>query len=118
MVVGDAHVFPGFLTPVVIQISFQSHPLLFSRFSRGERRKYTGKKFRLNRVLNSQSPGHESNTLTTEPPGQGENIVEKGENGSLFMWGFTPYQKYLSYLTVTVYKFMFPGLEYLTSPLS
>ena len=30
MAVGDAHVFPGFLTPVLTQISFQSHRLLFS----------------------------------------------------------------------------------------
>ena len=39
MVVGDAHVFPGFLTPVPIQLSFQSHRLLFSHASaevRGE----------------------------------------------------------------------------------
>ena len=39
MAVGDAHVFPGFLTPVLTQISFQSHRLLFSHVSaelRGE----------------------------------------------------------------------------------
>ena len=39
MVVGDAHVFHGFLTPVLTQISFQSHRLLFSHASaevRGE----------------------------------------------------------------------------------
>ena len=29
MAVGDAHVFPGFLIPVLTQISFQSHWLLF-----------------------------------------------------------------------------------------
>ena len=29
-----------------------------------------GKKVRLNRVSNSQPPGYESDTLTTEPPGQ------------------------------------------------
>ena len=33
MAVGDAHVFPGFLTPVLTQISFQSHRLLFSHTS-------------------------------------------------------------------------------------
>ena len=33
MAVGDAHVFPGFLTPVLIQISVQSHRLLFSHAS-------------------------------------------------------------------------------------
>ena len=31
MAVGDAHVFPGFLTPVLTQFSFQSPLLLFSR---------------------------------------------------------------------------------------
>ena len=40
-------------------------------FCRGERRKYAGKKSRLNRGSNSQPPGHESDTLTTEPPGRG-----------------------------------------------
>ena len=40
-------------------------------FSRGERQKYTGKKVCLNRVSNSQPPGHESDTLTTEPLGWG-----------------------------------------------
>ena len=39
MVVGDAHVFLGVLTPVLTQLSFQSHRLLFSHASgevRGE----------------------------------------------------------------------------------
>ena len=39
MAVGDAHVFPAFLTPVLTQLSFQSHQLLFSHASaevRGE----------------------------------------------------------------------------------
>ena len=31
--VGDAHVFPGILTPVLIQISFRSYRLLFSHAS-------------------------------------------------------------------------------------
>ena len=35
----------------------------------GERQKYAGKKFSLNRVSNSQPPDYESDTLTTEPPG-------------------------------------------------
>ena len=34
---------------------------------------------------------------------------------SCFVWAFTPYQRYFSYLTATVHKPMFPGL-YLTSP--
>ena len=39
MAVGDAYVFPGFLTPVLILLFFQSHRLLFSHASaevRGE----------------------------------------------------------------------------------
>ena len=44
MAVGDAHVFPGLLTPVLTQLSFQSHRLLFSHVSadaRGENKKET-----------------------------------------------------------------------------
>ena len=67
MPVRDTHVFPGFLTQVLTQISFQSHRLLFSHAS-AEMRIYAGKKFRLNGVSNLQPPGHESDTLTTEPP--------------------------------------------------
>ena len=33
MVVDDAHMFPGFLTPVLTQLSLQSHRLLFSHAS-------------------------------------------------------------------------------------
>ena len=49
---------------------------------RGEKRNYPGKKVRLNRESSSQSPGHESDTLTTEPPGRGHinmdrNIVSR-----------------------------------------
>ena len=75
MVVGDAHVFPGFLTPVLTQLSFQSHRLLFSYAStevRGENK--PEKKVRLNQVSNPQPPGHESDTLTNEPPGRGSYI--------------------------------------------
>ena len=71
MAVGDAYVFPGFLTPVLTQISFPKPPTTFlTCFCRGERRKYAGKKSRLNRGSNSQPPGHESDTFTTEPPGR------------------------------------------------
>ena len=74
MAVGEAHVFPGFLTLVLTQLFFPKPPATFlTCFSRGERRKYTGKKVRLNRGSNS---GHESDTLTTEPPGRGLSLVE------------------------------------------
>ena len=52
MAVCDAHVFPGFLTQVETQLSFQSHRLLFSHASedaRGENtpeRKFTSTGYR------------------------------------------------------------------------
>ena len=33
MAVGESHVLPGFLTPVLTQLSFQRHRLLFSHAS-------------------------------------------------------------------------------------
>ena len=68
------HVFPGFLTPVLTQLFFPKPPTtFFTCFCRGERRKYAGKKSRLNRGSNSQPPGHDSDTLTTEPPGRAQS---------------------------------------------
>ena len=73
MAVGEAYVFPGFLTPVQTQL-FLAKPLttFLTCFCRGERRKYAGKKSYLNRGSNSQPPGHELDMLTTEPPGWGD----------------------------------------------
>ena len=66
------YVFPGFLTPVLTQLFFSKPPTTFlTCFCRGERRKYAGKKSRLNRGSNSQPAGHESDTLTTKSPGRG-----------------------------------------------
>ena len=66
---GDTYVFPGFLTPVLTQLFFPKPPTTFlATCFRGERRKYTVKKVDLNRVSNSQPPGHKSDMLTTEPP--------------------------------------------------
>ena len=71
MAVGDAYMFPGFLTPVLTQLFFPKPPTTFlTCFCRGERRKYAGKKSRLNWGSNLQPPGHESDTLITEPPGR------------------------------------------------
>ena len=56
------HVFLGFLTNVLTQLSFQSHRLPFSHASaevRGEG------------YQNSQPPGHESDTLIIALPGRG-----------------------------------------------
>ena len=67
MAIGDPHVFHGFLTPVLTQLFFPKPPTTFlTCFCRGEGRKYAGKKVRLNRGSNTQPPGHESDTLTTE----------------------------------------------------
>ena len=75
MAVGDAYVFPGFLTPVPT-LFFPKPPTTFlTCFCRGERRKYPGKKSRLNHGSNSQPLGHESDTLT-EPPGRGSTCLE------------------------------------------
>ena len=69
MAVGDAYVFPGFLTPVLTQLFFPKPPTTFlTCFCRGEGQKYAGKKSCLNRGSNSQPPVHESDTPTTEPP--------------------------------------------------
>ena len=69
MAVGDAYVFPGFLTPVLTQLFLQKPQTTFlTCFCKGERRKYGGKKSRLDLGSNSQPPGHESDTLTTELP--------------------------------------------------
>ena len=72
MAVVDAHVIPGFLTTVLTQLFFPKPPTTFlTCLCRGERRKYARKKSRLNQGSKSQQPGHESDTLTTEPPGRG-----------------------------------------------
>ena len=63
------HVFPGSLTPVLTQLLFPKPPTNFLTCFRVERRKNAGKKVCLNRVSNSQLPGHESDTVTTEPNG-------------------------------------------------
>ena len=72
MAIGDAYVFPGFPTPVLTELFFPKPPTTFlTYFCRSERRKYAGKKSRLNQGSNSQPPDHESDTLTTEPTGRG-----------------------------------------------
>ena len=71
MAIGDSHVFPDFLTAVLKQLFFPNPPTTFlTCFCRGEGRKYAKKKVCLHHGSNSQPPGHKSNTLTTEPPGQ------------------------------------------------
>ena len=73
MAVSDAYVFPGFLIPVLTLLFFPKPLTTFlTCFCRGERGKCAGKKSRLNLGSNSQPPGHESDMLTTEPPGRGK----------------------------------------------
>ena len=81
MAVSDAHVFPGFLTPVQTQLFFPKQPTTFlTCFCRGERRNYARKKSRLKCGSNSQPPGHESDTLTTEPPERGRSLEKNGQD--------------------------------------
>ena len=128
MAVGDAHVFLGFLTPVLTQLFFPKPPTTFlTCFWRGERRKYAAEKVRLNRGSNSQPPGHESDTLTTEPPGRGDPRergllkVEREKKKKLVttIFSFSHYVfnnlenefQILSHLDVAGYKYMLISRE-------
>ena len=61
MEVGDAHVFPAFLTPVLTQLSFQSHRPLFSHTSAEVRGENTSRK-------SLPQPGLELTTSPTRSP--------------------------------------------------
>ena len=84
MVVGDAHVFPGFLTPVLTQLFFPKPPTtFFTCFSRGERRKYTGQ-FASN---GDQTHNHMVMSLTRSPlsyPGGTQTVWKKVLNTAKF----------------------------------
>ena len=67
MMVGDAHVFPGFLPPVLTKVSFQSHRLLFSHASAEVKGENTPER-NFASTGTSQPPGHESNKLATDSP--------------------------------------------------
>ena len=65
------HMLPGFLTPILTQLFFPKPLTSFlTCFCRGERRKHTQKN------LGSNSLGHDSDTLTTEPPEQGNSSMD------------------------------------------
>ena len=70
MAVGDAHVFPGFLTLVLTQLSFQSHQLLFSRVSEERSENTPERKFASIRYLthNHQVTSHTRSPLS-QPDG-------------------------------------------------
>ena len=81
MAVVYTFVFPGFLKPVLTQLFFPKPPTTFlTCFCRGERQKYAREKNCLNQGSNSQPPGHESDTLTTEPPGRGDRVANYPHN--------------------------------------
>ena len=59
-------------TPVLTQLFFPKPPTTFLRcFCRGERRKFARKKVASTGDRTHKQLGHESDTLTTEPPGRG-----------------------------------------------
>ena len=96
MAVGDAFEFPGFLTPVLTRMFYPKPPTTFlTCFCRGERRKYAGKKVRLNRGSNSQPQGHEPDTLTTESTERDsentEKVVALAENSNNQQWLITTF---------------------------
>ena len=106
MAVGDAYVFPGFLTPVLTELFFPKPLTTFlTCFCRSERQKYAGDKSRLNQGSNSQPPGYEYDMLTTEPSRRGhknkvffvwERVKKKKKNTvtSLFPFFFTAIKCY------------------------
>ena len=84
MAVGDAHVFSGFLTSTNTAFLSKATNYFSQCFYRGERQTYAGKEVRLSRGSNSQPPGHESDTFTTEPPERGKIIFGKAKVCSLY----------------------------------
>ena len=111
MAVGDAYVFPGFLTPVLTQLFFRKPLTTFLTYF------FPRKKSRLDRGSNSHPPGHESDTdscyqfdmkviissftfyfeITTSPVfmclqyKSFENTVEKGGIAQCFLQRFLPF---------------------------
>ena len=97
MAVSDAYVFSGFLTPVPTQLFLPKPPTIFlTCFCRGERGKYAGKKICPNWEFNSQPPGHETDKLTTEPPGCGtkEKPFHKNYTCEILMLYHLPLESY------------------------
>ena len=80
MAVGEAHVFPGFLTPVLTRISYQSHQLLFSHASAEVTGENTPERHFAS--IGSRTNNHQvmSPTRTTEPPRRGSEQMNAGGN--------------------------------------
>ena len=79
MVNVDAHAFPSFLTPILTQLFFKSHRLVFSHASAEVRGENTPGRERvhLNQVSSSKPPGNVSDTLTTELHRQDQLVVDE-----------------------------------------
>ena len=69
MVVRDEYVFPGGLTAVLAQLSFQSHWLLFSHTSDVRVKNTPERKFVLPGYQTHNQQVMSQTQLTTEPPG-------------------------------------------------
>ena len=83
MAVGEAHVFPGFLTSVLTQLSFQSHWLLFSHASAEVRGKNTPeRKFA---STGYQTRNHQVMSLTRSPL-CGTRYVQQFIHAHLVSW--------------------------------
>ena len=78
MAVGHAYVFPGFLTPVLTELFFQSLRLLLSHASAEVRGENTPERKVASTRDRTHNPGHEFDTLTTKPPGWGKKGVKQG----------------------------------------
>ena len=79
-VVGDTYVFSGFFTPVLTQLSLQSHGLLFSHASAEMRGKNTPERKLASTVYRTRNHQVTSPTLTTELPRQRNFGCDKIEN--------------------------------------
>ena len=89
MAVGEVHVFPGFLTPVLTQFSLQSHRLLFSHASAEVRGESTPeRKFASTRARNHN---HQVMNQTRSPlshPGEAKSLgMAKTIKGSVAKLG-------------------------------
>ena len=86
MAVGDAYVFPGFLTPALTLLLFPKPPTTFlTCFCRGKRRKYARKKSCLNR---DQTHNHRVISPTNSPVSQPGRACEIQRSNDKMM-GFT-----------------------------
>ena len=90
MAVGDAHLFPGFLTPVLTQLSFQSHRLLFLRASVEMKGKNTPERKFASTGYRTHNYQNMSHTLSPQShPGQDNVYSADSHNQKYFRIGNT-----------------------------